>query len=108
MIIILILILLLLLYWCITSRENFQTEEIKINSYQDCGKCCYESDNSRCWYYDKNNQKKYCSCQNQESKTQNDCIKCCNENMPHKCFRYGRIKDNLTQIYCDCPRFIKN
>jgi hypothetical protein len=28
--------------------------------------------------------------------------------MPHKCFRYGRIKDNLTQIYCDCPRFIKN
>ena len=109
MIIIFIVILLLILYWCITARETFQIEK-KINSFQDCGKCCYNTGNAKnsCWYSGKSNEKKYCSCENEEAKSQNDCIKCCNEKAAHKCYRYGRIKDKVTQIYCDCPRFMKN
>jgi hypothetical protein len=107
MIIILIVILLLILYWCITTRETFQSEETQLNSYQDCGKCCYNKDYAKnsCWYKGQNSEKKYCRCEQDESKTQKDCMKCCDEKPEHKCYRYGYVKDVLTRIYCDCPRF---
>ena len=106
MIIIFIVILLLILYWCITTRETFQSEK-KVNSYQDCGICCYGSGQAKnsCWYKGQNNEKKYCSCENDEAKTQKDCIKCCSEKAPHKCYRYANINNKVDRIYCDCPRF---
>jgi hypothetical protein len=83
--------------------------ETKVNSYQDCGKCCNKGNaKNSCWFSGRSNEKKYCSCENNEAKSQNDCIKCCNQKAAHKCYRYGRVKDKLTQIYCDCPRFMKN